>query len=451
MDFISSHYISISVAVMAATLIYIHLNLKDRNANKYIASALLVVDLLPASMAVSWATTQGEGFNTFLFVLGFIAFASLKLLLVWLLLKAMTNKNTTGVMLVVLTMLVIYSVILAGAAFNGNVSGAKKAAQASLDSAPMQSLDTKILSAENKLESLSRFSDATKANAEVIKIERLNSQLSSARATLSRCPTNYLTKCINPAQSKIDDLEEQLSRFTYSSGNSEYAGTLALLATLQARRTELLSSGGTVAVSGLGADDRFLSKLFGGDVEQARNWKTLIFMIVFDFITIGIRMVVAFVNRGIDTGALFHEQYDLMRRMGHSHDQVMLSMSVAAGVVSLPDNSGDSAFKNGLSDNENEESEKALRGPTRGASKALQEDLESTYLKWSKAVKAGTMKCTQDVGKRFILKELSRSKNSHSITPVEAVKIHKSWLDRGTNEKWLSVLGGIGKPSHQLA
>ena len=151
--------------MMTATLIFIHINLKDRNASKYIASALLVVDLLPASMAVSWATTQGEGLNTFLFVIGFIAFASLKLLLVWLLLKAMTNKNTSGVMLVVITMLVIYAVILAGAAFNGNVSGAKKAAQASLDSAPMQSIDARILSAENKLEGLAKFADSTKANA----------------------------------------------------------------------------------------------------------------------------------------------------------------------------------------------------------------------------------------------------------------------------------------------
>lgn len=434
--------------MMTATLIFIHLNLKDRNASKYIASALLVVDLLPASMAVSWATTQGEGLNTFLFVIGFIAFASLKLLLVWLLLKAMTNKNTTGVMLVVLTMLVIYAVILAGAAFNGNVSGAKKAAQASLDSAPMQSVDARILSAENKLEGLAKFADSSKASAEAVKIDQLNTQLSSVRTTLSRCPANYLTKCINPAQRKIDDLERQLSGFTYSNGNREYAGTLALLATLQERRTELLSSGGTVAVSGLGADDRFLSKLFGGDVEQARNWKTLIFMIVFDFITIGIRMVVAFVSRGVDTGALFHEQYDLMRRMGHSHDQVMLSMSVAAGVISLPDkNSGGG----GILETDKVDSEKPLRESTRGASPVLSEDLESAYLKWSSEVKKGTLKCTQDVGKRFILKELSRGKNSHSITPLEAVKIHKNWLDRGTDEKWLSVLGGIGKPSHKLA
>ncbi|WP_299077702.1 hypothetical protein [uncultured Paraglaciecola sp.] len=447
MDFISSHYISISVAMMTATLIFIHLNLKDRNASKYIASALLVVDLLPASMAVSWATTQGEGLNTFLFVIGFIAFASLKLLLVWLLLKAMTNKNTTGVMLVVLTMLVIYAVILAGAAFNGNVSGAKKAAQASLDSAPMQSVDARILSAENKLEGLAKFANSSKASAEAVKIDQLNTQLSSVRTTLSRCPANYLTKCINPAQRKIDDLERQLSGFTYSNGNREYAGTLALLATLQERRTELLSSGGMVAVSGLGADDRFLSKLFGGDVEQARNWKTLIFMIVFDFITIGIRMVVAFVNRGVDTGALFHEQYDLMRRMGHSHDQVMLSMSVAAGVISLPDkNSG-----GGILETDKVDSKKPLRESTRGASPALSDDLESAYLKWSNEVKKGTLKCTQDVGKRFILKELSSGKNSHSITPLEAVKIHKNWLDRGTDEKWLSVLGGIGKPSHKLA
>ncbi len=433
--------------MMTATLIFIHLNLKDRNASKYIASALLVVDLLPASMAVSWATTQGEGLNTFLFVIGFIAFASLKLLLVWLLLKAMTNKNTTGVMLVVLTMLVIYAVILAGAAFNGNVSGAKKAAQASLDSAPMQSVDARILSAENKLEGLAKFANSSKASAEAVKIDQLNTQLSSVRTTLSRCPANYLTKCINPAQRKIDDLERQLSGFTYSNGNREYAGTLALLATLQERRTELLSSGGMVAVSGLGADDRFLSKLFGGDVEQARNWKTLIFMIVFDFITIGIRMVVAFVNRGVDTGALFHEQYDLMRRMGHSHDQVMLSMSVAAGVISLPDkNSG-----GGILETDKVDSKKPLRESTRGASPALSDDLESAYLKWSNEVKKGTLKCTQDVGKRFILKELSSGKNSHSITPLEAVKIHKNWLDRGTDEKWLSVLGGIGKPSHKLA
>ena len=435
---------------MAATLIFIHINLKDRNANKHIASALLVVDLLPASMAVSWATTQGEGLNTFLFVLGFIAFASLKLLLVWLLLKAMSNKNTTGVVLVVITMLVIYAVILAGASFNGNVSGAKKAAQASLDSAPMQSVDAKILSAENKLEGLTKFADSTKANAETVKIERLNSQLSSARATLSRCPANYLTKCINPTQRRIDALEEQLNGFTYSSGNSEYTGTLALLATLQERRTELLSTGDTVAVSGLGADDRFLSKLFGGDVEQARNWKTLIFMIVFDFITIGIRMVVAFVNRGVDTGALFHEQYDLMRRMGHSHNQVMLSMSVAAGVVSLPD-------KSGLITSENQNDQPAAAGDSRSKSHGssgdelpLLDNDNQLYSEWLHQVENKVIRCTRNDGKAFISARMTKGNQSNTITPMQMETIHKEWLQRATDEGVLEPLGGVGKPSHVL-
>lgn len=446
MDFLANHYISICVAVMAATLLFIHFNLRDRNANKYIAACLLVIDLLPASMAVSWATTQNEGLTTFLFVLGFIAFASLKLLLVWLLLRAMNDKNTGGVMLVIVTMLVIYGVILAGAAFNGNVAGAKKAAQASLDSAPMQSIEAQILSAETKLEGLAKFADGSKASAESTKTERLKRQLNAARTALSNCKPNYITLCIRPNTAKVDSLENQLSTLTYYAGNSEYTGTIALLATLQERRAKLMESGGTVSISGTGADDRFLSKLFGGDVEQARNWKTLIFMIVFDFITIGIRMVVAFVNRGVDTGALFHEQYDLMRRMGHSHNQVMLSMSVAAGVI---DKTG---LISGDLTSDRDRTRAVDEGLSSESAKVLMLDNDNDmYLKWLGQVQSGDIKCTQKDGKRFISSNMTKGKQSQTITPQGMVEIHKRWLNQATNDGVLLVAGGIGKPSHVLA
>jgi len=440
MEFLANHYISICVTAMVITLIFIHFNLKDSNANKYIALALLGVDLLPASMAVSWATTQGEGLNTALFVVGFIAFASLKLLLVWLLLRAMKENNGTGVCLVILSMVIIYMVVLAAAAFNGNISGAKKVAQETLISSPIKSLDAKIVTAENKLTGLARFSDTQKASLEHSKVSTLNTQLAGARAALSRCPSNYLTKCINPNQAKVDTIQRQLDSLTYHMGNAEYVGTLKLLSDLQERRTALLSGGDHISVSGLGADDRFLAKLFDGDVEQARNWKTLIFMIVFDFLTILIRMVVAYVNKGVNEAELLADQVMLLAGMGHSANQIISIMATNAGLTQLPDNS-----------TQNTESQEPLQAPTGGASQALSEDLEPLYLKWSNLVKTGQLKCSQDPSKKFILKELSKGGLKHAVTPIGAVAIHKEWLDRGTSEHWLKPLGGIGKPSHVVA
>jgi hypothetical protein len=439
MNILANHYISICVALMVITLVFIHFNLKDSNANKYIALALLGVDLLPASMAVSWATTQGEGLNTALFVVGFIAFASLKLLLVWLLLRAMKDNNGAGVFLVIISMVVIYMVVLAAAAFNGNVSGAKKVAQETLISAPIKSLDAKIATAENRLTGLARFSDTHKAASESIRVAALNTQLAGARAALSRCPSNYLTKCINPNQAKIDTIQRQLEGLTYHKGNEEYAGTLKLLSDLQERRTTLLSGNDHVSVSGLGADDRFLAKLFDGDVEQARNWKTLIFMIVFDFLTILIRMVVAYVNKGVNEGERLADQVMLLAGMGHSANQIISIMATNAGLSQLPDRS-----------TQNTTSQEPLQAPTGGTSQALSDDLESLYIKWSDLVKTGQLKCSQDPSKKFILKELSKGGLKHGVTPIGAVSIHKEWLDRGTSERWLKPLGGIGKPSHAL-
>ena len=466
MNFIADHYVSLCVAAMVITLTYIHFNLKDTNAHKYIGLALLGVDLLPASMAVSWATTQGEGLNTDLFVIGFIAFASLKLLLVWLLLRAMKNSNGAGVFLVIVSMVVIYAVILAAAAFNGNISGAKKVAQESLISAPIKSLDAQIVVAENKLAGLSQFSDTGKAGAESAKAERLNTQLITAQAALSKCPANYLTKCINPNTSKVDRLQGQLAALTYYSGHADYAVTLNLIAGLQERRSAMLTGEGVTSVSGLGADDRFLAKLFGGDTEAARNWKTLIFMVVFDFLTILIRMVVAYVNKGVNEAELLADQVMLLAGMGHSTHQIIAIMATNAGLTQLPNNRDSDAFNRGVTGTGNNADQNGdtdqidgnlsdhsgvHSAPTRGRSKALSEDLEAVYLKWSGLVKSGGMKCSQDPAKKFILKELSGGNKKHSISPVGAVAIHKEWLDRGTAEGYLQPYVGNLNKSHELA
>ena len=458
MDFLAAHYISISVTVMILVMVFIHFNLKDRNANKYIALALLGVDLLPASMAITWASTQGEGLTSGLFVLGFISFVALKLLLVWLLHKALTNGNTQGVWSVVGTMIIIYGVILAAAAFNGSISGAKGAAQEAISSAPVQSIDAQILAAENKLAGLSTFSDSGKAANEAATANRLKSQLATLQAALGQCPANYLTKCINPNNRKIEAAQRQLSSLTYYTGNQDYSGTLSHLAELQDRRSTLLSSGGIASTSGLGADDKFLARIFGGDVDAARDWKLFIFMIIFDFITIIIRIVVTFVNRGINEAELLSDQVYALAKAGHNSNQIIAIMAANSGLIQLPDKTNHDAFNGGVTGTDNNADQTVSEADQKDRSdyvhvvaKAGKQEVESLFSEWSQTVQAGTVKCTGKESKAFILKHLSGTGRTKTITPTQAVVIYKGFVEKGIQSGWLERAIVRGQPSVKLA
>lgn len=461
MSFLAEHYISISVTVMILVMVFIHFNLKDRNANKYIALALLGVDLLPASMAITWASSQGEGLTSGLFVLGFISFVALKLLLVWLLHKALSNGNTQGVWSVVGTMMIIYGVILAAAAFNGSISGAKGAAQEAISSAPIQSIDAQILAAENKLAGLSTFSDSGKAANQAGTAKRLNAQLALHQAALERCPANYLTKCINPNNRKIEAVQRQLSSLTYYAGNQDYSGTLSHLAALQDRRSTLLSSGGIASTSGLGADDKFLARIFGGDVDAARDWKLFIFMIIFDFITIIIRIVVTFVNRGINDAELLSDQVYALAKAGHNSNQIIAIMAANSGLTQLPDKTNQDAFNGGVTGTDNNADQTVSEPPQNGDPDSVTDytrtvdtiglsRADSVYSDWSESVRNGETKCTTKESKMFILKQLSGGGRGTTITPTQAVVIYKGFIEKGVQAGWLEHAMIRGQPSVRL-
>ena len=450
MEFLAAHYISISVTVMILVMVFIHFNLKDRNANKYIALALLGVDLLPASMAITWASSQGEGLTSGLFVLGFISFVALKLLLVWLLHKALTNGNTAGVWYVIGTMIIIYGVILAAAAFNGSISGAKGAAQEAINSAPIKSIDAQILAAENKLEGLSTFSDSSKAAGQAATAKRLNEKLAQHQAALERCPANYLTKCINPNNRKIEAVQRQLSSLTYHTGNQDYAGTLAHLATLQERRSTLLSGGGIASTSGLGADDKFLARIFDKSVEEMRDIKMFVFMVIFDFITIIIRIVVTFVNRGINEAELLSDQVYALAKAGNNSNQIIAIMAANSGLTQLPDKANQDAFNGGVTGTDNNAAQ-TVSDYTRTVSELGEDDIESLYLNWTAKVRNGDLKPTTKESKAYILKSLSSGRAAKTITPSQAVVIYKGFIERGIAEQWLEPATIRGQQSVKLA
>ena len=93
---------------------------------------------------------------------------------------------------------------------------------------------------------------------------------------------NYFTKCINPAKKRIADLE--------ASRDSKRMRLQENIASLEERRAALLSSGGA-ATDVASADDRLIAWVFGLDsVEQAAGIKWLIFVAVFDILSLLLRL-----------------------------------------------------------------------------------------------------------------------------------------------------------------
>ena len=297
---------------------------------------------------------------------------------------------------------------------------------------------------------LSAFSDSGKAASQAGTANRLKGQLATLQATLSRCPANYLTKCINPNTQKIEAVQRQLSSLTYYTGNQDYSGTLSHLATLQDRRAALLSGGGIASTSGLGADDKFLARIFGGDVDTVRDWKLFIFMIIFDFITIIIRVVVTFVNRGINDAELLSDQVYALAKAGHNSNQIIAIMAANSGLTQLPDKTHQDAFNNGVTGTDNN-ADQTVSDYVHVVAKAGKQEVESLFSKWSETVQAGAVKCTGKESKAFILKHLSGTGRTKTITPTQAVVIYKGFIEKGVQAGWLEHATIRGQPSVRLA
>ena len=434
------------IALLLALIAYQQRGHADQSRS-WLGYSALTLELLAGSMAIYWSVKNGSGLLTWIFVLGFVGLAVAKASIVPALSKAFTDSNYPALVFAIPALIGTYGIVYFAGSFHGGIEGAGKSAQEATASAPIRALDAQLEAARNKLTSLSSYADANKATAESATASKLNTQLVSARAALSRCPANYLTKCINPNQQKIDTLQSQLGALSYYSGNQRYSGTKQLIADLETRRAGLLTGGNIASESGHGADDKMIAWLLNIPEEKARDLKWLIFVLAFDILSLLFRFTGEFVSRGIPEARLISRQLEVLLKNGHSLSDAALMLSGQTGLISglltsenprkQPDASGSNQSENGSSS---------------GSQKTpLLDNDEQLYLEWLHQVQNKIIKCTRNDGKAFISDRLTKGKQSKTITPMEIQEIHRSWVNRAEEEGVLKPLGGIGKASHILA
>lgn len=321
--------------------------------------------------------------------------------------------------------------------FHGGIEGAGKAAQEATASAPIRAIDSQLDAARDKLNSLSNYADSARASKERAAAAVLNTQLTNVRAALSRCPANYLTKCINPNQRKIDQLESQLSSLTYHTGNQSYSGTKQLIADLETQRADLLTGGGIASESGHGADDRMIAWLLNVSEERARDLKWLIFVLAFDILSLLFRLTGEFVARGVPETRLLTRQLAVLLESGYTLPNAALMLA------------GQSGFNSGAPTPEKVNSQPDASGTQPVAEVESEVRLPSDdqlYLQWLELVKDKTIKCTRNDAKRFISDQLAKGSQTETITPMAMQAVHKRWLEQATSEGVLKPLGGSERP-----
>ena len=415
-------------------------------SRSWLGYSALTLELLAGSMAIYWSVKNGAGLLTWIFVFGFVGLAVAKATIVPAVSKAYTDSNTPALLFGVISLLGAYSVVYFAGSFHGGIEGAGKAAQEATASAPIRALDSQLEAARGKLSGLSNYADNSKAAKESAKATALETQLANVRTALSRCPHNYITKCINPNQRKIDTLQNQLAALTYHTGNQNYSGTQQLIADLETQRASLLTSGNIASESGHGADDRMIAWLLNVSEERARDLKWLIFVLAFDILSLLFRLTGEFIVRGVPETKLLTRQLAVLLESGYSLPNAAAMLAGASGFnTALPE--------------PNPPSQTSETDCTRAVENRLPADPEpvvlandnALYFDWIEQVKAGDIKCTQKDAKRFISRNLATGGQSQTITPQGMIEVHKRWLDKATNEGVLKPLGGIGKPSHVLA
>ena len=411
-------------------------------SRSWLGYSALTLELLAGSMAIYWSVNNGTGPLTWIFVLGFVGLAVAKASIVPAVSKAFTDHNHPALFFGIISLLGAYSVVYFAGSFHGGIEGAGKAAQEATASAPIRAIDSQLDAARDKLNSLSTYADSARASKERAAAAVLNTQLTNVRAALSRCPANYLTKCINPNQRKIDQLESQLRGLTYHTGNQSYSGTKQLIADLETQRADLLTGGGIASESGHGADDRMIAWLLNVSEERARDLKWLIFVLAFDILSLLFRLTGEFVARGVPETRLLTRQLAVLLESGYTLPNAALMLA------------GQSGFNSGAPTPEKVNSQPDASGTQPVAEAESEVRLPSDdqlYLQWLELVKDKTIKCTRNDAKRFISDQLAKGSQTETITPMAMQAVHKRWLEQATSEGVLKPLGGVGKASHVLA
>jgi hypothetical protein len=172
---------------------------------------------------------------------------------------------------------------------------------------------------------------------------------------------------------------------------------------------------------------------------RARDLKWLIFVLAFDLLSLLFRLTGEFVSRGVPETKLLTRQLAVLLESGYTLPNAALVLSGQTGLVNADLTS-------------DEDCTRAVSGShSSQASDVLMLDNDNDmYLKWIGQVKSGDIKCTQKDAKRFISSNMTKGRQSQTISPAGMIEIHKRWLDLATEEGILKILGGTGKPSHEL-
>ncbi|MBK8451766.1 MAG: hypothetical protein WAQ53_15400 [Thiofilum sp.] len=432
----------------------------------------LTLELLAGAMAIYWAATNGQGLLVWIFVLGFVGLALGKATIVSAVVDAYERGLMGALGVGILTLLGAYAVVYAAGSFSGVIESTGKAAQAAEQSAPIQALDAQIAAAQGKLGTLSQYADAGRASAESAQATQLQTQLTAARDALAKCPPTYITKCVNPAQSRIDALQRELSTLTYHGNNQAYAGTQQLIADLQTQRATLLQSG-TTTTSGLGADDKLIAWLLGVEVEQARSLKWLIFVFAFDVLSLAFRLTGDMVASGIPDHKRAAKRLEVLMESGYSLPQAANLLAHSPDTkqpttLPAPEVYAYSADTLKPSETALDPVLSATDNPTSHASEVyaystdtsdnplslddVYASAEPLYREWKELVASKTINPTVRPAKEFLNERLCQGKQKTTITPVQMDSIANRWLERARLQGVLKYNpeSGVGKPKYVL-
>lgn len=437
---------SLGIIALLLALVAYQQRANVSHIRSWLGYSALTLELLAGSMSIYWAVTNGQGLLTWIFVFGFVGLALAKATIVSAVSKAYEDHNRIALSIASITLLGAYAIVYFAGSFHGGIESAGKAAQEATASAPIKALDTQLEVARDRLARFSQYADTGKASAESETAKQLSLKLTAAQHALSRCPANYLTKCINPTQARIDRFQRQLNDLTYHTGNQQYSGTKQLIADLETQRASLLQSGNIASESGHGADDRMIAWLLNIPEEKARDLKWLVFVLAFDVLSLLFRLTGEFVSQEIKDTKLISRQLEILLQSGHSLSDAALMLS------------GKSGFIGSQITSDNQKKQPAAAGENRsenvdssGADLSILDNDKLLYSEWLHQVKNKVIRCTRNDGKAFISDRMTKGKQSKTITPMQMEAIHKEWLKRATNEGFLKPLGGVGKPSHILA
>jgi len=419
---------SLGIAALFLALVAWQVRGSPNAVRGWLGWSALTLELLAGAMAITWASLNGQGLLAWIFVLGFVGMALAKASIVSAVGRAVERQLTGALAVTAITLILTYAVVYLAGSFAGTMESSGKAAAESLASAPIKALDAQITAARSKLEGLTDYADTQKATAQAASARRLEVRLVEERTVLESCPQNYITRCINPAQQRIRQLENELAGLSYHTNNQSYQSTQAHIARLETDRAALLKSGGIPSASGHGADDQMISWLLGVSVEKARDLKWLIFVLAFDILSLLFRLSGELISVGTSDSRLVGRRLAVLLDSGLPLPQAA-AMLAGGAALQLPQQ----PYAHGLNTPEPIGNENDL------------------YPVWLAEIETGKREPTMRPAKDFLNKNLCIDGAENTPTPAQMGEVAGRWLAQALDENIIEETGaGRGKAKYQL-